>query len=196
MFSRTEPGQSRQQRAAQLSMAWLRLTSAANGAFQDEHFLFSSLLRDVLTAPRLIVCFTVLNVCEMFLWPSWPAPTSLLQNRMHESLKLFDSICSNKWFKDTSIIIFLNKSDLFKKKIVKSPLSICFPKYSGTSFRVNVRTLWTRLQGHSRKNTFIKNMLKVLIVEQVETECYWTDFFIDDFSKSTRLNKRAKIILR
>lgn len=57
---------------------------------------------------------------------------SLLQNRMHESLKLFDSICNNKWFKDTSIILFLNKEDLFQKKISKSPLSICFPEYTGT----------------------------------------------------------------
>ncbi|CAG5958495.1 unnamed protein product, partial [Menidia menidia] len=52
-------------------------------------------------------------------------------NRMHESMKLFDSICNNKWFKDTSIILFLNKKDLFGKKIDKSPLSICFPEYSG-----------------------------------------------------------------
>ncbi|XP_037834232.1 guanine nucleotide binding protein (G protein), alpha activating activity polypeptide O, a isoform X2 [Kryptolebias marmoratus] len=52
-------------------------------------------------------------------------------NRMHESLKLFDSICNNKWFKDTSIILFLNKSDLFERKITKSPLSICFPEFSG-----------------------------------------------------------------
>ncbi|XP_062276020.1 guanine nucleotide-binding protein G(o) subunit alpha-like isoform X2 [Scomber scombrus] len=52
-------------------------------------------------------------------------------NRMHESLKLFDSICNNKWFKDTSIILFLNKMDLFEKKISKSPLSICFPEYTG-----------------------------------------------------------------
>ncbi|EPB78475.1 g-protein alpha subunit [Ancylostoma ceylanicum] len=53
------------------------------------------------------------------------------QNRMHESLKLFDSICNNKWFTDTSIILFLNKKDLFEEKIKKSPLTICFPEYSG-----------------------------------------------------------------
>ncbi|CBY13077.1 unnamed protein product [Oikopleura dioica] len=52
-------------------------------------------------------------------------------NRMHESMKLFDSICNNKWFTDTSIILFLNKKDLFEKKISKSPLTICFPDYTG-----------------------------------------------------------------
>uniref|UniRef100_A0AAQ4QPA8 Guanine nucleotide-binding protein G(o) subunit alpha n=1 Tax=Gasterosteus aculeatus aculeatus TaxID=481459 RepID=A0AAQ4QPA8_GASAC len=53
------------------------------------------------------------------------------RNRMHESLKLFDSICNNKWFKETSIILFLNKKDIFEKKITKSSLSICFPEYTG-----------------------------------------------------------------
>ena len=38
-------------------------------------------------------------------------------NRMIESMKLFDSICNNRWFTDTSIILFLNKKDLFEEKI-------------------------------------------------------------------------------
>eukprot|EP00112_Aurelia_sp_Birch-Aquarium-sp1_P022666 Seg648.1 transcript_id=Seg648.1/GoldUCD/mRNA.D3Y31 product="Guanine nucleotide-binding protein G" protein_id=Seg648.1/GoldUCD/D3Y31 len=54
-------------------------------------------------------------------------------NRMHESMKLFDSICNNKWFIDTSIILFLNKKDLFGEKIKKSPLTICFPEYTGAN---------------------------------------------------------------
>ncbi|PKU30431.1 guanine nucleotide-binding protein g subunit alpha [Limosa lapponica baueri] len=54
------------------------------------------------------------------------------RNRMHESLMLFDSICNNKFFIDTSIILFLNKKDLFAEKIKKSPLTICFPEYTGT----------------------------------------------------------------
>ncbi|EDL77224.1 rCG26094, isoform CRA_e [Rattus norvegicus] len=54
-------------------------------------------------------------------------------NRMHESMKLFDSICNNKWFTDTSIILFLNKKDLFEEKITQSPLTICFPEYTGAN---------------------------------------------------------------
>lgn len=53
---------------------------------------------------------------------------------MHESMKLFDSICNNKWFTETSIILFLNKKDLFEEKITKSPLTICFPEYTGGFF--------------------------------------------------------------
>lgn len=52
-------------------------------------------------------------------------------NRMIESMKLFDSICNSKWFVDTSIILFLNKKDLFEEKIRRSPLNSCFPEYTG-----------------------------------------------------------------
>ncbi|XP_037540826.1 guanine nucleotide-binding protein G(i) subunit alpha [Nematolebias whitei] len=52
-------------------------------------------------------------------------------NRMHESMKLFDSICNNRWFTHTSIILFLNKKDLFEEKISRSPLTICYPEYNG-----------------------------------------------------------------
>lgn len=54
-------------------------------------------------------------------------------NRMMESMKLFDSICNNKWFTDTSIILFLNKKDLFEEKIKKSELKVCFPEYTGSN---------------------------------------------------------------
>ena len=53
-------------------------------------------------------------------------------NRMHDSMKLFDSICNNKWFTDTSILLFLNKKDHFEEKITRSSLKICFPEYNGT----------------------------------------------------------------
>ena len=52
-------------------------------------------------------------------------------NRMRESLALFEPICNYPFFKKTSMILFLNKKDLFEEKITKSPLSICFPDYTG-----------------------------------------------------------------
>jgi len=52
-------------------------------------------------------------------------------NRMHEALKLFKDICNTKWFAETAIILFLNKKDIFEKKISKIPLTICFPDYTG-----------------------------------------------------------------
>eukprot|EP01120_Amphizonella_sp_Union-15-10_P006306 TRINITY_DN2000_c0_g2_i1.p1 TRINITY_DN2000_c0_g2~~TRINITY_DN2000_c0_g2_i1.p1 ORF type:complete len:352 (-),score=55.30 TRINITY_DN2000_c0_g2_i1:77-1132(-) len=52
-------------------------------------------------------------------------------NRMHESLKLFEEICNSKWFNTVSIILFLNKSDLFKEKIRRVDLKVTFPDYTG-----------------------------------------------------------------
>jgi len=52
-------------------------------------------------------------------------------NRMHESLKLFKEICNSKWFTETSVILFLNKKDLFAEKIRRVDLRITFPEYNG-----------------------------------------------------------------
>ena len=52
-------------------------------------------------------------------------------NRMKESLKLFGAIINNRRFQTIPKILFLNKKDLFEKKIIKTPLSICFQDYSG-----------------------------------------------------------------
>ncbi|KAG5720177.1 Guanine nucleotide-binding protein subunit alpha [Termitomyces sp. T112] len=53
------------------------------------------------------------------------------QNRMHESLVLFESVINSRWFLRTSIILFLNKIDVFKSKLPKIPLERYFPEYTG-----------------------------------------------------------------
>ncbi|KAK4058015.1 Guanine nucleotide-binding protein alpha-2 subunit [Microbotryomycetes sp. JL221] len=55
------------------------------------------------------------------------------QNRMNESLVLFESVINSRWFIRTSIILFLNKIDLFKSKLLKIPLEKYFPEYTGGS---------------------------------------------------------------
>lgn len=60
-----------------------------------------------------------------------PSNANTRQNRMAESLVLFDSVVNSRWFMRTSIILFLNKVDLFRQKLGKSPLSKYFPDYSG-----------------------------------------------------------------
>jgi len=39
------------------------------------------------------------------------------QNRLDEALDLFAQIVNSKWFKNSSLILFLNKKDLFEKKL-------------------------------------------------------------------------------
>lgn len=53
------------------------------------------------------------------------------QNRMAESLVLFESIINSRWFQRSSIILFLNKIDIFKQKLARRPLSDYFPEYTG-----------------------------------------------------------------
>jgi guanine nucleotide-binding protein G(i) subunit alpha len=53
------------------------------------------------------------------------------QNRMMETLVLFDSVVNSRWFMRTQIILLLDKVDLFRLKLTRSPLEKYFPDYSG-----------------------------------------------------------------
>ncbi|CAG8529675.1 16903_t:CDS:10 [Funneliformis mosseae] len=52
-------------------------------------------------------------------------------NQMQEALMLFDSICNSQWFVNTSMILFLNKIDIFREKIKNSSVKKYFPDYTG-----------------------------------------------------------------
>jgi signal recognition particle receptor subunit beta len=52
-------------------------------------------------------------------------------NRMDESIALFAEIANCRYFKNTPLIIFFNKEDLFTEKIKKVDLKVCFPEYKG-----------------------------------------------------------------
>lgn len=87
---------------------------------------------------------------ELTLTPGFEAVTSIIfcvalseydqvlleengQNRMQESLVLFESVINSRWFLRTSVILFLNKIDIFKQKLPKVPLVNYFPEYTGES---------------------------------------------------------------
>eukprot|EP00479_Gromia_sphaerica_P004225 TRINITY_DN14989_c0_g1_i1.p1 TRINITY_DN14989_c0_g1~~TRINITY_DN14989_c0_g1_i1.p1 ORF type:complete len:170 (-),score=18.08 TRINITY_DN14989_c0_g1_i1:231-740(-) len=54
-------------------------------------------------------------------------------NRVQESLELFEELINNRFFCNTSVIVFLNKSDLFREKIKTVPFSKCpaFDEWGG-----------------------------------------------------------------
>ncbi|KAJ3265402.1 Guanine nucleotide-binding protein alpha-2 subunit [Chytriomyces hyalinus] len=54
-------------------------------------------------------------------------------NRITESLTLFNTIAHHPILKDTSIILFLNKIDLFKAKLLEVPVASYFPDYTGSN---------------------------------------------------------------
>ncbi|XP_075707211.1 guanine nucleotide-binding protein subunit alpha-15-like [Rhinoderma darwinii] len=53
------------------------------------------------------------------------------ENRMRESLALFKGIMELPWFRNSPIILFLNKTDLLAEKICFSDLATYFPKFKG-----------------------------------------------------------------
>lgn len=55
------------------------------------------------------------------------------QNRFQESLILFENIVNSRWFANSSIVLFLNKIDLFAEKLKIKPLENYFPDYTGGS---------------------------------------------------------------
>jgi hypothetical protein len=52
-------------------------------------------------------------------------------NRLRDSLELFEEMCASPWFRDSSFLLFLNKSDVFKTKIKNIPLTLCFRGFQG-----------------------------------------------------------------
>jgi len=61
-------------------------------------------------------------------------------NRMREALRLFKDITNSKWFKETPIILFLNKQDLFIEKIKTVQLKDHFKEYTGDNSFENAST--------------------------------------------------------
>lgn len=51
-------------------------------------------------------------------------------------MALFQTIITYKWFKDSSVILFLNKIDLLEEKIMYSHLVDYFPEYDGKMTRM------------------------------------------------------------
>ena len=55
-----------------------------------------------------------------------------LENQMQESLALFRQIIVLEEVKATPILIFLTKVDLFRHKMLQTPICDTFPEYSGS----------------------------------------------------------------
>jgi len=80
-------------------------------------------------------------------------------NRMHESLKLFKEIANTKWFLNTSMILFLNKKDLFQEKIKKVDLTVAFPEYKGGldygKAAAYIRTIFLAQNENPKKQVYV-----------------------------------------
>ncbi|KAI8326842.1 guanine nucleotide-binding protein subunit alpha [Blakeslea trispora] len=82
------------------------------------------------------------------------------RNSMHEALMLFDATCNSQWFVKTSMIILLNKIDIFKMKIHTSPIANYFPDYKGRADSVEsgknyFKTRFQRLNQNREKRIYV-----------------------------------------
>jgi len=72
-------------------------------------------------------------------------------NRIVEALNLFEEICNSRWFRETSMILFLNKRDLFLEKVKRVPLNVAFPDYQGDdSYEAGIEFLQDQFESRNR----------------------------------------------
>uniref|UniRef100_A0A7E4WB28 G-protein alpha subunit n=1 Tax=Panagrellus redivivus TaxID=6233 RepID=A0A7E4WB28_PANRE len=80
-------------------------------------------------------------------------------NRIVESMRLFESICNSRWFLNTSIILFLNKKDLFAEKIKVVGIQTAFPEYQGPQDHDSsidyIKKRFEALNSNPRKTIFV-----------------------------------------
>lgn len=57
--------------------------------------------------------------------------------RIDETFSLFQQVCTSRWFKDTPIILFLNKVDRLPAKLATSPFTKTFPEFTGNPLSVD-----------------------------------------------------------
>lgn len=56
-----------------------------------------------------------------------------MTNRIDEASALWESVSNSRWFSHSSLVLFLNKTDLFKAKLEFSPLHVYMPAYQGSN---------------------------------------------------------------
>lgn len=72
---------------------------------------------------------------------------------------LFESVANARWFKNTSIVLFLNKIDLLEQKLPHSPLNKYFDDYTGRNddylaVREFLKKRFTRLNRSALKDVY------------------------------------------
>ncbi|CAF3566235.1 unnamed protein product [Rotaria sordida] len=84
---------------------------------------------------KWIHCFdnvtTIIFFASLIEYDQYIADDPSKQNLMEESLALFHIILSSDYFSNASIILFLNKTDLFPERLASKPLRHVYPEFDG-----------------------------------------------------------------
>mmetsp|Transcript_16468 Transcript_16468/g.23006 ORF Transcript_16468/g.23006 Transcript_16468/m.23006 type:complete len:354 (-) Transcript_16468:241-1302(-) len=83
------------------------------------------------------------------------------RNRMEDSLALFERICDLKITRKKPIVLFLNKMDIFTKKIKRVPITVCdaFKSYDGPHDSEEDAKLYIS-EKFSKKNMYNRTLMK------------------------------------
>jgi guanine nucleotide-binding protein G(i) subunit alpha len=113
---------------------------------------------------------------------------------MVESLNLFHEICNSKWFENTTILLFLNKRDLFEEKITHVDLRLPDPADPS-------RMLWDDYEGGCNYDTAVEYIVAQYLAQNDSQgsgqEIVWHVTCATDTSNvSTVFNTCKEIILK
>ncbi|KAJ5074718.1 guanine nucleotide-binding protein g(o) subunit alpha [Anaeramoeba ignava] len=80
-------------------------------------------------------------------------------NRLHESLKLFETTANNQFLSNKNCVILFNKTDLFKDKIQKVNFNKCFEDFKGSNNYEEVikfiKTLFVKAGKNTKRSIFV-----------------------------------------
>ncbi|VDO71096.1 unnamed protein product [Haemonchus placei] len=86
-------------------------------------------------------------------------------NRLKEALLLFDGVINNQYFKDVSVILFLNKKDLFAEKILYVSDNSLSAERDGSGYAASVAYIRRRFE-----NALTKHAKKPYVHETCATD--------------------------
>ncbi|KAI7853252.1 putative guanine nucleotide-binding protein alpha-2 subunit [Circinella umbellata] len=133
-----------------VSMGQLKYRIVDVGGQKSERRKWIHCFEDV-TAIIFVVAMSGYDKCLIEDWDS-------VSNQMLDAMMLFENISNSHWFQKTSMILLLNKIDIFRKKIQYSPISKYFPDYNGgTDYDKAItyfRTRFEWLSANPRKSIY------------------------------------------
>lgn len=94
---------------------------------------------------------------------------------MKESIMVFEQICNSKWFTQTSMILFLNKIDLFQAKLRYSSVSHYFPDFKGPFLRLSRVTLGDDRDYLQTSRFFQKKFIRLNKSNEKEVYAHFTN---------------------
>jgi len=99
-----------------------KITDVGGGEQERQNWI--SLLQDQITCVIFLVAMDEYD-------STYYAEDGSVRNRLKDSIDVFKEIQANRWMPHTNFILFLNKFDIFSKKIKYSNIEDHFPEFQG-----------------------------------------------------------------